>query len=346
MTGYRDIWLFAALAIAWGTAFGAIEVGLETLPPLLFAALRFDVAAAVFVAAVVWTGRPWRPGTSGDWVAIAVAGVLLVGTHFALLFVGQSYVSSAVSAIVVSLIPIVTPPIALALLPRERIRAPAVVGLSLGLAGIVLIAVSGGSVDGHAVGVGLLFASVLSFAVGSVLLERTRRTLPTLSLQAWAMVVGAALLHGLSALHPAETLATFIPAPTVIGALAYLGVVSTGGGFLAYFLLLDRVGATEASLVNYAAPVVAALVGWAALGETITLATIVGFTLIVAGFAWCKIDAIWKRVAPLVGYGPRRPTRQTAREAADDRIVDGDGNVYVANPGRGLDGCRGGPTAD
>ena len=325
MTSQRDVLLFAALAIAWGTAYGAIEIGLETLPPLLFAALRFDVAALLFVAVVGVLGLEWRPTRWTDWAAIGAAGSFMIGGHFAFLFLGQSYVSSAVSAIVLSLTPIVTPPLALAVLPRERIRAPVVVGLGLGLGGIALIATAGGSLGGRAVGVALLFASAVSLALGSVLVERLEGTLPAMSFQTWAMVVGAGILHALSAVHPGESVAALAPEPSMIGALAYLGVVSTAGGFLAYFTLLERVGATEVSLVSYASPVVATLVGWALLGESITAATVVGFALIVAGFALCKIETLWRTVGPAVGYGPRRSTGDR-----DGVVVDG--NVYVPDP--------------
>ncbi|WP_049924385.1 DMT family transporter [Halopiger djelfimassiliensis] len=324
MNSHRDILLFAALAIAWGTAFSAIEIGMATLPPILFAALRFDIAASLFVAAVAVLGLEWRPQTRADWTTIAIGGGLLVGGHFAFLFLGQSYVSSAVAAIVLSLTPIVTPPLALALLPLERLRAPAVAGLGFGLAGIVVIAASGGSLDGHAIGVALLLGSSLSFAIGSVLLERTQGTLPVVSLQTWAMVVGAAVLHGLSVAHPGEGFAAATLTPTTAGALAYLGVVSTAGGFLAYFVLLERVGATELSLVSYASPAVAALTGWVVLGESITLATVAGFALIVVGFTCCKLEALWRTLGPAVGYGPRRPG--IADDA--DGIVVGR-NVYL-----------------
>lgn len=328
MTARRDILLFAALAIAWGTAYGAIEVGLETLPPLLFAALRFDVAALLFVAAVAVLGLEWRPRTTADWAAIGAAGSFMIGGHFAFLFLGQSYVSSAVSAIVLSLTPIVTPPLAIALLPRERIRAPAVVGLGLGLAGIVLIATAGGSLGGRAAGVALLLGSAVSLAIGSVLVERLEGTLPAASFQTWAMVVGAGILHALSLVHPGESVATVDPTPSALGALAYLGVVSTAGGFLAYFTLLERVGATEVSLVSYASPVVATLVGWALLGETITATTVAGFALIVAGFALCKIETLWRTVGPIVGYGPRRSAADRGRNGV---VVDG--NVYLTDAG-------------
>ncbi len=319
----RDILLFVALAVVWGSAFTAIEVGLETLPPLLFAAFRLDVAAVAFAGAVVAVGLPWRPQTRADVLQIVAGSVLLFGAHFALLFLGQTYVSSAVGAIVLSLTPIVTPPIALAVLPREEIRAPAVVGLLLGLAGVTVIAVSGGALDGRAIGVALLFAAALVFAVGSVLTERLEGTLPIVSLQTWAMAGGALVLHALSAVHPAESIAAVEPTLAAVGALAYLSLVSTAGGFFAYFVLLERIGATELSLINYAVPVVAAVVGWIALGESLTAATVAGFALILLGFALCKIDALWSVVAPVVGAGPHRSSAET-----DGVVVDG--NVYVS----------------
>lgn len=331
MSKNRDILLFVALAFVWGTSFAAIEVGLATLPPVLFAALRFDVAALVFAGAVAVFGAHWRPQTRTDWTLIGVGSVLVIGAHFALLFVGQSYVSSGVAAIVLSLTPIVTPPLAIALLPRERIRAPAVVGLVLGLVGVVVIAVPGGSLDGQAIGVALLFGSALAFALGSVLIERLQSTLPIVSVQAWSMAGGALLLHALSAALPGESIAGAVVTTPAVVALAYLAIVATGGGFFAYFSLLDRIGATEISLVNYAVPVVATLFGWAVLSESITLATIAGFALIVLGFALCKVGALWKTAAPVVGYGPTRPSTDR-----DGVVVKG--NVYVSRSDRSSSG--------
>ncbi|MFC7239511.1 DMT family transporter [Saliphagus sp. GCM10025317] len=325
MTETRDIVLFLGLALVWGTSFAAIEIGLATVPPILFAALRFDVAALLFVAAVALTGASWRPSVRADWLLIAVGGGLLVGAHFALLFLGQSMVSSSVAAVVLSLTPIVTPPLALALLPRERIRPQAVIGLLLGLVGVSTIALEGGSFGGQALGVGLLFASAVVFALGSVLTERTRGTLPIVSQQAWAMGLGAIVLHTLSGLHPAETLVGLEVTTDAVLALAYLAVIATGGGFFVYFVLLERIGATELSLVNYAVPVVAAVVGWAALGESLTAGTVAGFTLIIVGFALCKLGALWQTAAPAIGYGPYRPS-----DTDTDGVVVGR-NVYLVD---------------
>lgn len=320
MTNTRDVLVFGLLAIVWGSGFTAIEIGLESLPPVLFAAFRFDAAALVFFALVVASGARLRPRTRDDVRLILTTGVLLIGVHFALLFLGQDYVSSAVAAIVLSFAPIVTPAIALAALPSHRVRATDVLGLLVGFVGVAAIAAAGGSLGGRLAGVALLFGAAVAFALGSVLTRRFSRTLPLVSLQAWSMLVGAGILHAFSLVHPTEALSRVDWNGGALAAITYLGIVCSVGGFLLYFRLLERVGPTDASLVSYATPIVAAGFGAAVLGEPITSAMVLGFGLIAVGFALCQIRPLWRLVRGL--RGPRR--RPSAAETVRVR-----GNEYV-----------------
>ena len=109
--------------------------------------------------------------------------------------------------------------------------------------------------------------------------------------------------------------------PSAAVALAYLGVFATAGGYLLYFTLLSRIGATQVSLINYASPVVAAIFGAALLGERITVGTVAGFALIVVGFALCNIRPLWRLL------------RSTRTRNERDRLLERDevriqGNVY------------------
>ncbi len=311
MSSRRNLLWFVSLAIVWGTAFVAIDVGLATLPPLLFAALRLDVAALLIIGAAVFLGERLTPRTRMDWLSIAAIGGLVVGAHYGLLFVGQSFVSGAVAAIVLSLAPIVTPLFAVRLLPAQQLRGPTIVGLGVGLVGVTVIAISGGSLAGQLVGVALLVGSAISFALGSVLAERFAGTLSLVSLQAWGMAIGAVLLHTASVAHPGEQASTLssLWTPTAIAAVVYLGAIATAVGFVLYFALLDRIGATELSLVNYAVPLVAALCGWLVLGDSITLATVAGFVLVLVGFACCLADRHWQ-----TGSVPHRSSTGPAAE--------------------------------
>jgi len=72
--------------------------------------------------------------------------------------------------------------------------------------------------------------------------------------------------------------------PVALAALLYVGVFSGAIAYLAYFALVDEAGATRANLLFYFVPVVSAVGGWALLGETLPVASLVGFGVIFAGF--------------------------------------------------------------
>ena len=290
---FRNAVLFVALTIAWGSAFTAIKAGLEFFPPVLFAALRYDVAGALmFGYAAVATDR-WRPRRRNEWVLVAIGGVLMIAAYHAFLFVGERGTTSAAAAIVVSLSPILTTGFARALLPDERLTVLGVVGLLVGFLGVVVLSAPDPSdlVNARTVSLALIFLAAASFALGSVLTRRFDDDLPIETMEAWSMVIGAIVLHGAS-VGIGESLATVQLTTDALLALAYLSLVASAAGFLIYFDLLERLGPIEINLVSYGAPVVAALTGLLVLDERPTAATVVGFVLILCGFALLKRQAL------------------------------------------------------
>lgn len=300
LADHRDALLFVALAFVWGTSFMAIKSGLSALPPVLFAALRYDVAGALLFAVALSRTDRWLPRTREEWTLVGVGGVLVIGLHFGLLFTGQQYVTSATGAIILSTTPMLTPLFAWLLLPDEGIGLAGTLGILFGLAGVVAVAnPDPAALGGQFVGVALLFLSAVSFAFGAVLTKRLPGELPLATTQAWMMLLGAGLLHVLHVALDEPAVSTVDWSVTVLLSLGYLAVVAGAGGFLVYFHLLDRLGPTEISLVNYAVPVFAALAGWALLGETITLTTVGGFVLILTGFTLMKWQAVFSHVVRL-----------------------------------------------
>lgn len=323
LSRFRDVGLFVVVALVWGMSYPAIDVGLESLPPVLFAAMRYDIAALVLFGYVAVVGSRWRPTSYDDWLLIVTGGVLLIGAHFALLFVGQQYVTSGVASIVLSLTPIVTPVFALALLPDEGLGTVGVAGVGLGLLGVGVIAQpSPGALGDQLYGVALLVLAALSFALGAVLAVRIRSTLPMVPLQAWMTAAGAVFLHATSAALPGESLADAAPTAEALGAIAFLAVFASAIGYLAYFDLQARVGPIETSLVNYAVPIVATATGWALLDEPVTEATVLGFALIAAGFGLCKWSTLRRKLS---AFADRR---RYPRAARSPETVVVQGNVY------------------
>ncbi|QSG06920.1 DMT family transporter [Halapricum desulfuricans] len=303
---YRNALLFVVLSIVWGSAFVAIKAGLADIPPVLFAAIRYDVAGALVLGYAVLAVERWRPRTRREWAAVAVGSVFLIAGYHALLFVGEQGTTSAAAAVVVSLSPVLTTGFARLLLPEERLTSVGIAGLLLGLVGVaVLVRPDPANLFGRdAVSVGLVFGAALSFAFGSVLLRWLDAGLPIETLEAWSMVGGAIIMHVLSVALLGESPAAIDWTPRAIAALGYLSLIASAVGFLVYFDLLDRLGPVEINLVSYLAPVVAAVVGFAFLGEVIDAATGVGFLFIFAGFVLLKRRALareldrWREAAP------------------------------------------------
>jgi drug/metabolite transporter (DMT)-like permease len=283
----RALIAFAVAGVLFGGTFVAAKAGLAYFPPLLFVALRFDVAAVALIAYAVLTTPRDRlfPSTWRDATGILATGVLAIGLTNALLFVGQGYTTSAVAAIVFSLNPILTPIFAALLLADERLSRRGVAGMVLGFLGVALVVnPDPATLLDLGVGKAILLSGAITGAVGSVLIRWAGDSLSSTARTAWGLPFAAALSHLLS-WWTGESTSAIVWHPEAIAALAYVGLLAGAVAYIAYFGLLDAAGAIRANLVFYAVPVVAALGGWALLGEFVSSLAIGGFVTIFAGFA-------------------------------------------------------------
>ena len=300
---HRTLVLFVAAAVLFGTSFVGIKAAIGTVPPVLFAALRIDVAAIVLLTLVVVRGGYWRPRTRADVLGVLASAVFVLGANNVLLFLGQQHTTSGAAAIMYSLIPVVSPVFAMLLLDDERISAVDAVGILFGLAGVVVI-VGPGSILGADGGAGqaLVVVAAVAVAFGTVLLKRVGPTIGTIPLTAWAMVVAAIGIHAVS-LGLGESPTQVAWSPTIVAAILYVGMPATAAAYPVYFALLAEAGPVRGNLVAYAMPIVATLAGWAFLGESISAGTILGFGVIVSGFLLVQRES----VARIVGTTVRRP---------------------------------------
>ncbi|QLH77728.1 hypothetical protein HZS55_10635 [Halosimplex rubrum] len=78
MSTYRNLGLFLALSALWGSAFVAIKPGLSAFPPVLFAALRYDVAGVVTLGYAALRADRWCPRGRDEWATVAVGAVPLI----------------------------------------------------------------------------------------------------------------------------------------------------------------------------------------------------------------------------------------------------------------------------
>jgi drug/metabolite transporter (DMT)-like permease len=291
---YRDAGLFVLLAALFGGAFVAIKTGLRELPPVLFAALRFDVGAVALLAYVV-VSRPrtrWRPQTRADVFGVAAAATLLVAANNAFLFAGQALTTPAAASVMYGLNPILAPVFAYVVLGEGLSRAN-VAGIAVALAGVLLVVgPSPSAFGGGAAGQALVLVAAAAVALGSVLLRRVDPPMDSVTLTGWGMAGGAVLLHGASLAAGESPAHVADVGLTTAASVLVVGLPATALAYTIYVGLVARVGPVRTNLVSYAFPAFAALSGWLVLGAPVSASTALGFLVVLAGFVSVESETL------------------------------------------------------
>lgn len=108
--------------------------------------------------------------------------------------------------------------------------------------------------------------------------------MPIPALTGWAMMLGGTV-HVAFSVAVGESVATVQLTPLAVGMVVYLSVFIGVFGLVTYLVLMGEVGPLKANLTTYLTPLVALAIGWLLLGERVHPLTLVGFGIIVAGFA-------------------------------------------------------------
>lgn len=268
--------LFVAMCVIWGIPYLLIKVAIDELAPSTLVLARTALATLLLLPIALARGhlRPllprWRPLLAFALVEICVPWLLL---GFA-----EQHISSSLTGLLVAAVPLVGAVLARFSADHEPLGARRTAGLLAGIAGVAaLVGFEVGATDVRAVlAVGVV---AVCYAVGPVILSRSLRNLPGLAVIAVSLGV-AALLYVPAGLAQAPH---HWPSAKVVGAVLVLAVVCTAVAFLVFFQLIAEVGPARSTVITYVNPAVAVLLGVLVLDESFTVATAVGFVLILGG---------------------------------------------------------------
>ena len=292
---WQALWI--ALALVWGSSFLLMKLGLVALHPMQIATLRIGIAAIALVALAAAT-RTRLPRDAGTWWRLALCSVLLTALPFTAFVVAETRIASNVAGLGNAITPIATVLFALILLPSDRPTPRKLAAVLVGLVGVLLIA-QVWAIDGpDPLGFAIAVCGGASYGVGWTLNRRilAGRDVPgiahptALMLTGLPMVLVALLVwsgiegwspiapHGAHADDPARV-------ATALAAVAVLGVVGTGIAYVLHFEVVRQVGPTVSSTVTYLIPIVAVLLGWLVLGESLGPWQLIGAAVVIGAGA-------------------------------------------------------------
>ena len=277
-------WVFVAI---WSTGFVAARLGMPHAPPINLLNLRFALSTLCFAIWVYLAKAAW-PSSRRQVGHLVVLGVLSQACY---LCAGWAAVKHGLGAGTMSLIAGLQPLLtalwlnsrADAKLRGERLQVLQWAGLTLGLAGLVLVVASKlGLGEVTALNLSLGVAALLAITAGTLYQKHFVGPCDPRSAMLVQMLAATLLTLPLTPLEPER----IIWAPELMTALAWSVLGLTLGGSSLLYMLLQRGAATKVTSLMYLIPPGAALMAWLLFGEPVSVQVWLGMGMSALGVYW------------------------------------------------------------
>jgi drug/metabolite transporter (DMT)-like permease len=293
--------VFILLGLIWGSSFMWIKIGVQEIPPATLVAWRMTLGAAAMLAFLPII-RQRLPRTRRELAPLAVMGLINAGLPIFLISWGELFVDSGTAAVLNSLVPIFSLILAGLIIRTEPVTWLRVSGLMLGFVGAFLLASRELVLQGDPMvllGCGAVIAASISYAVGASYARHRIRTTHRYVVAAGTLVFAALYTWTLALV--ADGIVIPVQVDTLIS-IAWLGLLGSFVAYLCFFFLIERLGATVASMVTYVFPIVGVALGVVFLAETLDWRLAAGTALVLAGIGivGLRYDAAVIRLRSLV----------------------------------------------
>jgi drug/metabolite transporter (DMT)-like permease len=274
-------------AILWGGMYVVSKWGFSEIPPLTLAFLRIVLGAAVLYLVVRLT-TPSRSFARREWRRFAALAVWLTAA-LSTQFVGTDLTNASQGSLLTILTPVFMVALGVSAL-GERLTGGKVAGIGLASVGTLVVLLGQYDVralaSGNGLGAALLLFSAFSFAAFSVFAKPLIERYSALETATYATVLSVPLF---GALVPVElylrpdALASVSMTLPVVGAVLYLGLLSTAAAWYCWYKGMEYADASTVAVYFFAQPVVGIALGAALLGESAGPSVVGGGALLVLG---------------------------------------------------------------
>ena len=284
MTSSRPLQIaiaFAIVYVVWGSTYLAIRIGVQSLPPALFASVRF-LLAGVLMLLYAWVRGGRLPASRRDWLNLSVTGVLMLVAGNGCVTWAEQWIESNQAALIVA-----TSALWLAWRgtfgPQgERLSGLTLLGLGLGFSGVAVLVQNGLSSRAAPLSAySVLSLAPLAWAAGTIWARRAPVSCPPAMTAALQMLVAGAVFAviGLAA-GEAPRLKWSTEGALVV---LYLALLGSCLAYSAYFWLVHQVPPATLGTYAYVNPAVAVVLGWWILDERLDASQVLGTAIILAG---------------------------------------------------------------
>ncbi|CAE6742962.1 EamA family transporter [Paraburkholderia haematera] len=273
-TNASDLLLTAIAPAVWGSTYIVATEFLPNFSPMTVAMLRALPAGLLLLSIVR------RFPTGVWWLRSFVLGALNISIFLSMLFVAVYRLPGGVAATVAAVQPLFAVFLASVLL-ASPVRPLSILAALVGIGGVALLVLTPhAALDTVGVAAGLTGA--VSMAVGNILTRKWQPPVSLLTFTAWQLTAGGILLVPVVLMfEPA------IPAPTITNlfGLVWLGLIGSALTYVLWFRGIARLESAVVSPLLFLSPLIAVLLGWLILNQTLSSLQIFGVGLVI-GSIW------------------------------------------------------------
>ncbi|MEN3296001.1 MAG: hypothetical protein V7642_5254 [Burkholderiales bacterium] len=279
----RSQLLLSGAMLLWGLNIPAIKVLTTSFEAVMLSSLRMFFAWCVFTAITLYhNGRIPKIGRA-HWGIVIVCGVFMVYANQIFFTMGMGHTTATNTALIVALGPLMSSVLG-SLVFRERLTATRLLGIALGLIGVgaVILHRPGATLKGAGFGDAMVAASVLSFAMGGVLVQRLARKLNAITISWSIYTIGTILLALHSCIIGFDAHAIFSDTGS-LALVLFSGIGATAIGNLVWNRSIASLGISRTALFLNWVPLFA--IGFAVvfLKEPMSWWLVFGVACVIAG---------------------------------------------------------------
>ncbi len=267
-----------AFVLMWSSAFTSARIAVGYASPLMLLSVRFLVSGLLAIVIARAMGQHARLSRQ-QWVAVILFGLLQNGVYLGANFMAMQWIEAGLAAIIASLLPLLVALVAW-LFMGEHLGKVGMLGLAMGLAGVVVIMADRLSSGADIIGVALAFLGVLALTGATLLVRGATGSGNVL------MVVGLQMLVASAALFPVSLAFETIHIEwswQLITAFTYTTLVPGVIATLVWFLLVRRIGATNAASFHFLNPFFGVAIAALVAGESLNARDIIGVVIVTVG---------------------------------------------------------------
>lgn len=282
---------YILICLLWGSTWLVIRIGLDSLTPILAAGIRF-LFASVFIFGMMKIKKVSLQTDSLSIRLYLMMGFLSFVIPFGLVYWAEQFIASGLASVLFAAFPFLVILFSRITIPSETIGLYKIIGTILGFAGIFTIFSDDLSLDisqDFWAMIAILISATMQAGI-AVTMKKYGGHLNPLSMNLMPVLIAGVVMIPLG--FAFEDTSTVVVDGKAIFSVLYLAFFGTLLTFTTYYWLLKRINVVILSLSAFITPIVAIVLGWLILNESLSGRDLIGAILVLIGILFANFRGL------------------------------------------------------